>query len=157
MAPPDYSLATIDRFAGTELGVSGWVELGQDKIDAFAECTGDHQWIHVDAERARRESLYGSTIAHGYLTLSMIPRFGREIGVVPPGVSQAYNYGSDRVRFMAPVAAGSRIRDRIHLLSVERRGAARLLVKSRHTIEIDGGDKPALIAEVLTLMVVGEG
>jgi acyl dehydratase len=155
MAPPGYSIDTLERFVGSELGVSDWLEIGQDKIDAFAACTGDHQWIHVDRERARRESLYGTTIAHGYLTLSTIPRFGRQVGLVPPGVKESYNYGSDRVRFMTPVRAGARIRDRIALVSVERRDGGRVLVKSRHTIEIEGGDKPALVAEVLSLMVAG--
>jgi acyl dehydratase len=154
MAPNGYGIDTLDRFVGTELGVSEWHEMGQDRIDEFARCTGDHQWIHVDVERAKRESLYGLTIAHGYLTLSMIPQFGREIGLIPPGVAQAYNYGSDRVRFMAPVPSGSRLRGRITLLSAERKEAGRILLKSRHTVEIEGGDKPALVAEVLTLLVV---
>jgi len=156
MAPPDYSLATIERFVGTELGVADWLEMTQERIDAFAECTGDHQWIHVDRERARRESLYGTTIAHGYLTLSMIPRFGRQIGLVPAGVKESYNYGSDRVRFMAPVKCGARIRGRVTLLSVERKEGGRTLAKSRHTIEIEGSERPALVAEVLTLMVAAE-
>jgi acyl dehydratase len=154
MAPPDYRIETLERFVGRELGVSRWFEVGQDRIQQFADCTGDHQWIHVDVERARRESLYGTTIAHGYLTLAMIPNFSKDVGVVPPGVSQSYNYGSDRVRFMAPVPAGARLRGRIELLSIDRKQPGRLLLKTRQTVEIEGGDKPALVAELLTLIVV---
>jgi acyl dehydratase len=154
MAPPGYSLETLDRFVGTELGVSDWFEIGQDRIQAFADCTGDHQWIHVDVERARRESVDGTTIAHGYLTLSMLPNFTRGVGLVPKGVAQAYNYGSDRVRFLNPVPAGSRIRGHVELLSVDRKQPGRVLLKSRHTVEIEGKEKPALVAEVLTMLVL---
>src|ERR1700760_3383546 len=98
MGPRGYSLETLERFVGTELGVSDWFEMGQDRIQAFADCTGDHQWIHVDGERARRESIDGTTIAHGYLTLSMLPNFIRSVGLRPDGVFQSYNYGADRIR-----------------------------------------------------------
>jgi acyl dehydratase len=154
MAPPGYSIETLDSFVGRELGVSQWYEVGQDRIHAFADCTGDHQWIHVDVERAKRESVDRTTIAHGYLTLSMLPNFSRDVGVAPKGIAQAYNYGSDRVRFLSPVPSGSRVRGRIELVSAARPQPGRVLLKTRHTVEIEGKEKPALIAEVLTLLVV---
>src|SRR4051794_13250501 len=150
----DYTLATLDHFVGKELGVSSWLEVTQERIQAFADCTGDHQWIHVDVERARAESLDGTTIAHGYLTLSMLPNFTRDVGIVPPGVAQSYNYGSDRVRFLAPVPSGARIRGRIELPAADRRQERGAPLKSRHTVEIEGKEKPALIAEALTLLVL---
>jgi acyl dehydratase len=153
MAPPGYSIATLGQFVGKELGVSGWYDVPQDRIQAFADCTGDHQWIHVDVERARRESIDRTTIAHGYLTLSMLPNFTRDVGVRPEGVAQSYNYGSDKVRFLAPVPAGARIRGRIELLAADAKENGRVLLKTRHTVEIEGKDRPALIAEVLTLLV----
>src|SRR5918911_2747745 len=103
---------------GTELGVSGWVAVTQARIDAFAEATGDLQWIHVDPERARRESPYGTTVAHGYLTLAMLPVFIYDV-IRLDGVRQSVNYGSNRVRFPAPVPAGSRLRGRIRLAAAE--------------------------------------
>src|ERR1700739_1493834 len=112
MAPDHLTLATLHSFAGCELGVSEWQTLDQQRIDRFAECTGDHQWIHVDPERARRESPFGTTIAHGDLTLSLLARTTLEIVALPLGLSQALNYGLDRVRFLAPVRAGSRVRNR---------------------------------------------
>ena len=108
----------LQAAVGEELGVSGWFDVGQDRIDAFAEATGDRQWIHVDVERARRESPYGGTVAHGYLTLSMLPAFIYDV-IRLDGVRQSVNYGSNRVRFPAPVPAGSRLRGRIRLIAAE--------------------------------------
>src|SRR5258705_13100732 len=105
-----YTLASVNEFIGRELGVSDWITVDQERINEFADCTGDHQWIHVDVERAQRESPLGSTIAHGYLTLSLLAAMQIEIGIILAGVSQALNYGLDRVRFIAPVKAGARIR-----------------------------------------------
>src|SRR5436305_1705620 len=133
----DYTLATLDHFVGKELGVPSWLEVTQARIQAFADCTGDHQWIHVDVERAKRESAAGTTIAHGYLTLSLVSVLAREVGLVPEGVREAYNYGLDRVRFMNPVKAGARIRNRVALIGVDRRDDGRILIKTRNTIEID--------------------
>src|ERR687883_336299 len=103
---------------GTELGVSGWVEVTQARIDAFAEATGDKQWIHIDPERAKRESPYRTTVAHGYLTLSMLPVFIYDV-IRLDGVRRSVNYGSNRVRFPAPVPAGSRLRGCIRLVAAE--------------------------------------
>lgn len=134
---------------GSELGVSGWVEVTQERIDRFAEATGDRQWIHVDPERARRESPYGATVAHGYLTLSMLPVFIYDV-IRLEGVRQSVNYGSNRVRFPAPVPAGSRLRGRIRLLAAEdMAGGLRATLET--TVEIDGGERPACVAETLAV------
>lgn len=148
----EYGLATLDRFVGRELGVSDWLPVDQPLIDQFATCTGDQQWIHVDVERARRESPFGTTIAHGYLILSLLTRFSFELGIVPSDASQAINYGAERVRFPAPVKAGSRIRDHVVLLQAETKGQGRVLITTRHTIEIDGEERPALVADTLTML-----
>jgi len=148
-----YSLSTLGHFVGQELGVSDWVTVDQARINQFAEQTGDHQWIHVDVERARRERPFGSTIAHGYLTLSLAAACQMQIGVIPAGVAEALNYGLDRARFLAPVKAGARIRDRVVLLDVERKDG-NLLLKTRNTIEIEGEPQPALIADTLSLLVL---
>jgi acyl dehydratase len=154
MAISGYSLSTITNFVGQELGVSAWRTIDQEQINQFADFTGDHQWIHVDVERARRESPSGSTIAHGFLTLSLAASLQYEIGIIPAGVSEALNYGLDRVRFLAPVKVGARIRDRVVLLAAEQQDKGRLLLKTRNTIEIEGETKPALIAETLSLMLL---
>lgn len=152
MAIPGYKLATVGEFVGKELGVSSWHAIDQDRINAFAECTGDHQWIHVDVDRAKRESPFGGTIAHGYLTLSMLAPLQEEIGVIPDGTRQAINFGLDKLRFLTPVKAGARIRMRVTLLSVEDRGKGRLLLRTANTFDIEGAEKPALTAESLALV-----
>ena len=152
----DYSIATISQYVGQELGVSEWITINQERINDFADFTGDHQWIHVNVERAKRESLFGTTIAHGYLTLSLVAALSMELGIIPAGVSQALNYGLDKVRFLAPVKSGSRVRDRVVLLAAEPQGKGRILLKFRNTIEIEGEAKPALIADALSLLVTKE-
>ncbi len=107
-----YAMTTLEDFKGREIGVSEWVVVDQKRIDEFADCTGDRQWIHVDVERARRESPYGGTIAHGYLTLSLAASLTIEAGVIPSDAGAALNYGLDKVRFIAPVRAGARVRNR---------------------------------------------
>jgi acyl dehydratase len=154
MAIPGYCVATLDEFVGRELGVSEWVVVDQARIDAFAQCTGDRQWIHVDVERARRESPYGGTIAHGYLTLSLLASLSLELGLVPADAKAALNYGLDKARFVAPVPAGARVRSRIVLRAVERKGNGRVIVKTENALQIDGENKPALIAETLVMLVV---
>src|ERR1700692_3435390 len=113
---PGYSVATLDEFVGQEVGVSDWVTIDQARIDAFAQCTGDNQWIHVDVERAARESPFGGTIAHGYLTLSLLASPAMEVGLIPADASAGLNYGLDKVRFITPVRAGARVRSRIVLI-----------------------------------------
>lgn len=147
------SYDNLHDFAGKELGVSPWVQVDQDKINEFAHCTGDDQWIHVDPERAKRESPFRTTIAHGYLTLSMVAGLAMQIeGVVPEGTQAAFNYGLDKVRFLAPVKVGARVRLRTTLMSVEDKGPGQYLMKASNTIEIEGEDKPALIAETLAML-----
>jgi acyl dehydratase len=153
MPGSDYSISTLSQYVGQELGASEWITIDQERINHFADFTGDHQWIHVDVERAKRESLFGTTIAHGYLTLSLAAALSMELGIIPAGVSQALNYGLDKVRFLAPVKSGSRVRDRVVLLAAEPQGKGRLLLKFRNTIEIEGEAKPALIADALSLLV----
>lgn len=151
-----YRYDTVEQFVGEELGVSEWVTVDQASIDRFAECTGDHQWIHVDQERAGRESPHGTTIAHGYLTLSLLPQLNYAVGTLPPDIAQALNFGLDRVRFLSPVKSGSRVRNRVMLLSVEPRGEGRLLLKTRNTVEIEAEERPAMVADALTLLIPGD-
>lgn len=137
----------LARWAGEEVGASEWLEVTQERVNRFAEATGDFQWIHVDVERAERD--IGGTIVHGYLTLSLIPLLGDSLLEVT-GVERALNYGSDKVRFVSMVKVGKRVRLRTRLLAVEAKGGG-LQVKSENTIEIEGEAKPACIAETITL------
>lgn len=139
--------------AGQDLGLSDWITLDQPLIDAFAACTGDHQWIHVDRARAARESPFGSTVAHGFLVLSLLPRFIDSMGLMPKDAAAVLNYGLEKVRFTAPVPAGAQLRDRVTLLKVEERGPGQLLATTRHMLELKDADRPALLAEVITLFV----
>ena len=143
-------MATVEEMKatiGTELGVGDWVEVTQDRIDTFADATGDHQWIHVDAERAK-QGPFGTTIAHGYLTLSLIPSLGGgSLGL--DGARMGINYGLDRVRFITPVKVGSRVRARRKLLDVTE-GEGFVQMKVEVTVEIDGEAKPACVAETLS-------
>jgi acyl dehydratase len=147
------TFADMAALVGTDLGVSSWIEVDQTMIDLFAECTGDRQWIHVDIDRARRESPFGAPVAHGYLTLSLIPVMAYEIGAAPEGVAASVNYGLDRLRFLTPVKVGSRVRLHSHLLSFERKASGQYLMKLRQTVDIEGSDRPALIAETLSMLV----
>jgi acyl dehydratase len=138
----------IPGLVGQELGVSDWVEITQERVNEFASATGDHQWIHVDVERANRE--IGGTIVHGYLTVSMIPGLGAEILTVN-GVARALNYGSDKVRFTNMVKVGKRVRLRQQLLEAQPR-ASGLQIKNLCTIEIEGESRPACVAETISLL-----
>lgn len=142
------SLSELAAEQGNEIGVSGWLMVDQGRIDTFADATGDHQWIHVDPERTRRE-LGMSTIAHGYLTLSLIPKFVGEIMRVT-SAKRALNYGSNKVRFTNMVPAGSRLRGRLFLEKAVL-GEGTLRTHSRIEVEIDGTERPALVAETITL------
>jgi acyl dehydratase len=153
MALDGFTLAAINDFVGKDLGVSDWLTIDQQRIDAFANCTGDHQWIHVDVARAQRESPFGTTIAHGYLTLSLLPAMQYSVGTIPGGVQAALNYGTDKVRFINPVKVGARIRDRITLVAAENKGGGRVLTTTRHTVEIEGEEKPAMVADTLTMLL----
>jgi acyl dehydratase len=149
----NYTMTTAAQFVGRELGASDWVTVSQERIDQFATCTGDQQWIHVDVERARRESPFGGPVAHGYLSLSLVAAMVMELGVIPPDAATGLNYGLDRVRFIAPVRAGARVRMRATLTSVEPQNGGRTLLKLLSTLEIEGEAKPALVAELLCMLI----
>ena len=144
----------LQSLIGQEVGVSKWFEVDQARIDAFAKITEDEQFIHVDPEAAKATP-FGGTIAHGFLTLSLASAMTYD--AVPPleGVVMGVNYGFDKVRFLTPVRAGSKVRGRFKLLSAEDKGGGRWLLKHELTVEIDGVDKPALIAEWLGMQMVG--
>lgn len=145
------TLANLKDHLHKEIGVSDWLAIDQDRIDRFAACTGDFQWIHVDAERAK-DGPYGATVAHGFLTLSLIPILAKFVWAEHSGIKASFNYGLNRVRFAAPVRCGDRIRDRVGLVAVEDRGDGRQLVTMDHTIEIEGQEKPALVATSLAMV-----
>ena len=149
-------LASLDEIAakvGTEIGVSGWLTVDQAAIDAFAEVTQDHQFIHVDPEAAAKTP-FGGTVAHGFLTLSLLSRMAADVMLVPDSLKMAVNYGFERVRFIAPVRSGVRVRGRFVLDSVDEKGPGQVLMRHQVTVEIEGQDKPALTALWLGLMFV---
>jgi acyl dehydratase len=150
---PVASLEEIRARIGQEVGVSSWVVVDQPRIDAFAEATEDRQFIHTDPASAA-QTPFGGTIAHGFLSLSLLSHMGAEAMLLPAGLKMAINYGLDRVRFLAPVRAGSRVRGRFTLDSVEERAPGKILMRHIVTVEIEGEDKPALTAEWLGLMIV---
>ena len=141
------SIDDAKTLEGVEVGLSDWIIVDQNRIDQFAEATGDHQWIHVDTERAARELPNGKTIAHGYLTLALIPAL-TDCFVRVDNLARAINFGVNKVRFYAPVYAGSRVRGRATVLQARRRAGA-LLLTSEVRIEVEGERKPACVAETL--------
>jgi acyl dehydratase len=144
-----HSVAEIRALVGQEVGVSDWTEVGQDRITQFAEATGDHQWIHLDAERAARESPYQSTIAHGFLSLSFLPALGRQVVRYGDAFRMTINYGLNRVRFPAAVRSATRIRGRFQLVSAEEfEGGVQLTWAV--TVEAEGSAKPCVVAEWIT-------
>ena len=153
MTIPNYSMATVPQFVGRSLGISEWVAVDQDRIDQFATCTGDRQWIHVNVERSKRESPFGAPIAHGYLTLALVGALVTELGVIPPDAAAGLNYGLNKVRFIAPVTSGARVRLEAKLISAEPQNNDRKLLKLQCTLEIEGEGKPALVAEMLCMLV----
>ena len=148
---PIASLEEIRRRIGEEVGVSGWLTLDQDRITAFSEATEDRQFIHVDPDAATRTP-FGGTIAHGFLTLSLLSRMAAEVLLVPDTTRMIVNYGLDRVRFLAPVRSGKRIRGRFTLDAVDEKAGGQILLRHEVTVEIEGEDKPALSAVWLTLL-----
>jgi acyl dehydratase len=137
---------------GQDLGVSQWITIDQDRIIEFADATGDHQWIHIDVERAQSESPYRTTIAHGFLTLSLIPGLSKDNYRVD-NAKMGINYGLNKVRFLAPVPAGSRVRLRSDLLDARKIDDTTVDLTVRQTVELEGSDKPAAVAEVIARMV----
>ena len=148
---PTARLDEIRGRVGEEVGISSWLEVGQDRITAFADSTEDRQFIHVDPEAAARTP-FGGTIAHGFLTLSLLSRMGAEAMLIPDGVRMAINYGLEKVRFLAPVRSGSRVRGRFTLEAVEEKSPVQILLRHNVAVEIDGEDRPALFAQWLTLI-----
>ena len=147
-------IATLDEIRsriGQEVGVSSWILVDQARIDAFAEATDDRQFIHVDPESAAR-SPFGGTIAHGFLTLSLLSRMGAEAMLLPAGLKMAVNYGFERVRFLTAVKAGKRVRGRFVLDSVEEKAPGQVLMRHNVTVEVEGETKAALVAAWLGLM-----
>ena len=142
------SIADAQALVGHELGVSDWLTIDQQRVNDFADVTGDHQWIHVDVERAKAESPYGAPIAHGFLTLSLIPALSKD-NFRLQNVKFALNYGLNKVRFLSGVPVDSRVRVRSELIDVAVKGDSTADLTVKHTIEIDGVDKPAAVAEMI--------
>lgn len=144
----------LSDYVGVKQEPGEWVTLDQDRINTFADCTEDHQFIHIDEEKAA-QTPFGGTIAHGFLTLSMLPKLMEGRGVWPENVVMGINYGSDKVRFLMPVRAGKRVRAHMELLDVQQKDDNRLLLKTSVSVEIEGEETPALIAETLSMLVTG--
>ena len=138
-------------YVGKEIGTSEWFEVDQERINQFADTTLDHQFIHVDPEKAT--PLFGSTIAHGFLSLSLIPHLTSQAVLAPENLKHVFNYGLDKVRFINPVNVGSKVRTHSKVTSVDDKGDGRYLMKTEITMEIDGIDKPAFIAESLSMFI----
>ncbi|EEB77368.1 MAG: MaoC family dehydratase [Halioglobus sp.] len=139
---------------GTKFEPGDWIEVTQDRINTFADCTEDHQFIHVD-EEAAKNTPFGTTIAHGFLTLSLLSKMIEGNGVVPENTVMGLNYGFDKVRFLAPVASGKRVRCHSEVLNVDRKDDNRFLIKQGVSVEIEGEDTPALVAEWLSMVITG--
>src|SRR5210317_354392 len=152
MAVKVVSKAEIANSVGTRYELSEWIEIGQDRINTFADCTEDHQFIHVD-EEAARNTPFGGTIAHGFLTLSLLSKMAEGNGVVPENIVMGINYGFDKVRFLAPVRAGKRVRANIEVTDVDRKDDNRFLIRQAVSVEIEGEDTPALVADWLSMVV----
>ena len=138
-------------YVGKEIGTSEWFEVDQERINQFADTTLDHQFIHVDPEKAT--PLFGSTIAHGFLSLSLIPHLTSQAVLAPENLKHVFNYGLDKVRFINPVNVGSKVRTLSKVVSVDDKGDGRYLMKTEITMEIDGVDKPAFVAESLSMCI----
>lgn len=147
------TVATLQQLVGREFSPTDWILIDQARIDAFAACTGDHQFIHVDPERVARETPFPGTLAHGFLLLSLAA--GHRQRDFPPvtDVALVLNYGLDRLRFTSPVYAGSRVRYRTRVLAAEPRGAGRTMLRQEAKLEVEGQEKPAVVAELLALYV----
>ncbi len=152
--PTVVSAEELLGMAGRENEPSAWLKIDQDRVDLFAEATGDRQFIHVDPQKAAATPL-GTTVAHGFLTLSLLPMLSEEIQVLPQGLAMAFNYGVNKVRFPSPVKVGSEVRLRSRIKSVTEKDPGRILVTTEATVEIRGEDKPAMVAEMLAMLIVG--
>lgn len=149
---PGYTRETIKAVIGTEVGLSKWITIDQSMIDRFADLTDDHQFIHVDAERASKTPM-GGTIAHGFLTLSMLGGLATVADIGMANATMGFNYGFNKIRFITPVRSGSRVRARFTLIAMEERSPGQWMATMGVSVEIEGQDKPALTAEWLTLTI----
>jgi acyl dehydratase len=149
---PPVSLAAYQNMVGELIGVSSWHLVDQTRIDAFADVIEDHQFIHVDPERARRETEFGTTVAHGFLTMSLLSIMSYEVMPIVEGATMGVNYGFDRLRFVSPVRAGSRVRGHFTLVEAKLRKAGELHSRTNVTVEIEGQEKPALVADWIGLI-----
>lgn len=150
---PIASIEEIKATIGAEIGVSGWILVDQQAIDTFADVTGDHQFIHVDAEAAAKTP-FGGTVAHGFLTLSLLSQMAEQVMLVPEGLKMGVNYGFDRVRFLAPVRSGSRVRGRFTLAAADQKRPGQWQFVHQVTVEIEGAEKPALTADWIGLIFI---
>ena len=150
---PYVPVAELKDYVGKELGRSEWLTIDQDRINLFAEATGDFQFIHVDPVKAA-QTPFGSTIAHGFLSLSLMPKLMEDILILPEGVKMVVNYGLDSVRFIQPVKVNSKVRLKVDMVEVTEKKPGQWLLKATATLEIEGSDKPAYIAEPLSLCFV---
>jgi acyl dehydratase len=151
--PSNYSTATLSEFIGHDFGSSAEVVVDQGKINEFASATGDHQWIHIDAEKCKKHSPFGTTIAHGFLTLSLLAADVGAIGIVPSDAKAVLNYGVDKARFLAPVPSGATVSASYKLAGVEAKGPGNHLIRIEATLNIKGQEKPAVIAELLAMII----
>ena len=149
---PPVSFAVYQGMVGKEVGVSSWHPVDQNRINGFADVIEDHQFIHVDPERAKRETAFGSTVAHGFLTMSLMSIMSYEVMPVVEGASMGVNYGFDKLRFISPVRAGSRVRGRFVLAEAKLRKPKELQSRTNVTVEIEGEEKPAIVADWLGLI-----
>lgn len=152
-APKGYSVRALKDFVGHDFGASAPVEVDQIRINTFADVTGDHQWIHVDVAKAKKYGPFGGPVAHGFLTLSLLAAAMASTGVVPPDAKGVLNYGIDKVRFLTPVPSGALVRAHFKLIDVEAKGDDRQLLRVQASVSIDGADKPALVGELLAMVI----
>ncbi len=147
------SLSDYEKLVGTEIGLSDWITVSQDMIDGFSNVTGDRQFIHNDPERAANETPFGGAIAHGFLTLSLVTQMYKDTTPIIQGHEVVINYGLNRIRFLAPVPSGARIRGRITLSKVTPRGTAQILTENKVIVEIENSEKPAMLGTWVTLLI----
>ena len=152
-APNGYSTRTLKDYVGHDFGFSDPIKIDQVRINTFADVTGDHQWIHVDVERAKKHSPFGGPVAHGFLTLSLMATAVASAGVVPADAQGVINYGLDKIRFITPVPVGVTITATFKLAGVEDKGDKRQLIRVETAVNVEGSDKPAIVGEVLAMVI----
>ena len=152
-APNGYSTRTLKDYVGHDFGISDPIKVDQVRINTFADVTGDHQWIHVDVERAKKHSPFGGPVAHGFLTLSLMAAAVASAGVVPADAQGVINYGLDKIRFITPVPVGVTITATFKLAGVEDKGDKRQLIRVETAVNVEGSDKPAIVGEVLAMVI----